>query len=375
MAKKTEFLYLSEADTIAAGVLDAKKCVDNAEEVFKLLSQGDYLMGGPNHNSHGLGIVFPKETPFPNMPVAGPDRRFVAMPAYLGGRFDVCGQKWYGSNAANPSKGLPRSVLTVTLNDKDTGEPLAFMSANLLSAARTGAVPGVAARHLARKDSKVCAVLGCGPINKSCFRSIASQLPALEKVFCFDLFEEKSKDFAAWAEKETGIKGEGVTDLEVALKNADVVTVAASRLKPLVLKDEWIKKGCTVLISGPVQFDDSFWTSTKLIYDNIRLHEAYVQEAIESGDKKAGYAAVIGGPIYTLIDAGKMPALKDSTSIGDVILKTRPGRESDDERVTFVACGMATFDVGLGYDLWKTALAKGIGTKLLLWDEPYQMKE
>ncbi len=375
MAKKTEFLYLSEADTIAAGVLDAKKCVDNAEEVFKLLSQGDYLMGGPNHNSHGLGIVFPKETPFPNMPVAGPDRRFVAMPAYLGGRFDICGQKWYGSNAANPSKGLPRSVLTVTLNDKDTGEPLAFMSANLLSAARTGAVPGVAARHLARKDSKVCAVLGCGPINKSCFRSIASQLPSLEKVFCFDLFEEKSKDFAAWAEKETGIKGEGVTDLELALKNADVVTVAASRLKPLILKDEWIKKGCTVLISGPVQFDDSYWTSTKLIYDNVRLHEAYVQEAVESGDKKAGYAAVIGGPIYTLIDDGKLPALKDSTSIGDVILKTRPGRESDDERVTFVACGMATFDVGLGYDLWKTALDKGIGTKLLLWDEPYQMKE
>lgn len=375
MAKKTEFLYLSEADTIAAGVLDAKKCVDNAEEVFKLLSQGDYLMGGPNHNSHGLGIVFPKETPFPNMPVAGPDRRFVAMPAYLGGRFDICGQKWYGSNAANPSKGLPRSVLTVTLNDKDTGEPLAFMSANLLSAARTGAVPGVAARHLARKDSKVCAVLGCGPINKSCFRSIASQLPSLEKVFCFDLFEEKSKDFAAWAEKETGIKGEGVTDLELALKNADVVTVAASRLKPLILKDEWIKKGCTVLISGPVQFDDSYWTSTKLIYDNVRLHEAYVQEAVESGDKKAGYAAVIGGSIYTLIDDGKLPALKDSTSIGDVILKTRPGRESDDERVTFVACGMATFDVGLGYDLWKTALDKGIGTKLLLWDEPYQMKE
>lgn len=167
MSKRTEFLYLSESDTIAAGVLDAGKCVDNAEEVFTLLSTGDYLMGGSNHNSHGLGIVFPKESPFPNMPVAGPDRRFVAMPAYLGGRFDVCGNKWYGSNAANPKKGLPRSILTVNLNDKDTGEPIAFMSANLLSAARTGAVPAVAARHMARKNSEVIAVLGCGPINKS----------------------------------------------------------------------------------------------------------------------------------------------------------------------------------------------------------------
>ncbi|RGY94974.1 tyramine oxidase subunit B [Clostridium sp. AM58-1XD] len=375
MARKTDFIYLSEADTIKAGVLDAKKCVDNAEEVFKLLSAGDYLMGGANHNSHGLGIVFPKETPFPNMPVAGPDRRFVAMPAYLGGRFDVCGQKWYGSNAANPSKGLPRSVLMVTLNDKDTGEPLAYMSANLLSAARTGAVPGVAARHLARKDSKVCAVLGCGPINKSCFRSIASQMPALETVFCYDLFEDKAAAFASWAEKECGIKGVAVVDLEQAVKPADVVTVAASRLKPLVLKDEWIKEGATVLVTGPVQFDDSYWLSTKIIYDNIRLHETYVQEAVESGDRKAGYAAVIGGPIYTLIDEGKLPPLKESTSMGDVILGRREGRTSDSERITFIACGMATFDVGLGYELWDTAVKNGIGTKLLLWDEPYQMKE
>ena len=39
MGKKTEFLYLSERDTIEAGVLDAKKCIDNAEEVFTLLSE------------------------------------------------------------------------------------------------------------------------------------------------------------------------------------------------------------------------------------------------------------------------------------------------------------------------------------------------
>lgn len=347
MSHKTEFLYLSEQDTIQAGVLDEVKCIDNAEEVFRLLSKGDYLMGGSNHNSHGLGLVFPKETPFPNMPVAGPDRRFVAMPAYLGGRFDVCGNKWYGSNAENPKKGLPRSVLTVTLNDKDTGEPLAFMSANLLSAARTGAVPGVAARHLARKDSKVVAVLGCGQINRSCLRNILSQLPEAKTIVCYDIFEAAAQKFLDWAKEELKVEGRITSDVQDALKDADVVTVAASRLKPLYVKDEWLKEGVTVLITGPMQTDDSFWMDTKLIYDNIHLHEAYVQEAIESGDKAAYYSGVIGGPIYTLIDAGKMPALKDSTSIGDVIEGTKPGRTNDKERVTFVACGMATFDVGL----------------------------
>lgn len=122
---KTRLLYLSEPDLIKAGVLDAEKCINVCEEVFRILYEGDYLMGGPNHNEHGLVLVFPKETKFKHMPVAGPERRFIAMPAYLGGRFAVCGEKWYGSNVKNPKeRGLPRSVLTVTLNDPDTCEPI-----------------------------------------------------------------------------------------------------------------------------------------------------------------------------------------------------------------------------------------------------------
>lgn len=233
--KRTEFLYLSEPDMIKAGVMDFKRCVDVAEETFSLLSQGDYLMGGSNHNSHGMGVVFPKETKFPNMPVAGPDRRFVAMPAYLGGRFDVCGVKWYGSNHANPPRGLPRSILTVQLNDKDTGEPLCLMSANLLSAMRTGAVPGVATHHLIRNNSEIAAAIGCGPINESCFQAIQSQAPGLKKLYCFDVFEEKAKAFAEWAKRETGVEGVVAKSLEECLGVADVVTVAASRLKPLDL--------------------------------------------------------------------------------------------------------------------------------------------
>ena len=137
-------------------------------------------MGGSNHNSHGLGLVFPKESAFPNMPIAGPDRRFVAMPAYLGGRFDVCGNKWYGSNAANPKKGFPRS----------------------------------------------------------CLRSILTQLPNVKKIVCYDIFEEAAKKFLEWEKGELGLDGEVVLDLEAAVKEADVMTVAASRLKPLYVKDD-----------------------------------------------------------------------------------------------------------------------------------------
>jgi ornithine cyclodeaminase len=372
MYPKIDFTYLSEPDMIAAGVLDSRRCVEVCEEVFSLLGTGDYLMGGSSHNSHGMTIVFPKESKFPNMPVAGPDRRFAAMPGYLGGRFDVCGDKWYGSNHANTSKGLPRSILTLMLNDKDTGAPLALMSANLLSAARTGAVPGVAARHLANASSKTMSVVGCGPINKACFAAVITQLGAVKKVVCFDVFLEKAEGFARWIKETYGIEASATSDTEAGFRDADVITVAASRLKPLHFKDEWIKEGATVLVSGPFNTDASLLTSCRIVYDHTPLHENYVEEAVLSGNKDGYYSGVIGGPLYRLIDAGKLPKLPDATGLGDVVNGKKAGRSSERDRVIFIACGMSVFDIGWGYEMMQMAREKGIGQTLNLWDKPSQ---
>lgn len=371
MGARTEFLFLSEPDCIDAGVLDVSRCVDVCEEVFGLLAQGDYLMGGPNHNSHGIGVVFPQSSPFPNMPLAGPDRRFVAMPGYLGGRFDVCGNKWYGSNHANTQKGLPRSVLTLMLNDKETGEPLCLMSANLLSSARTGAVPGVATRHLASPAARSVAVLGCGPINQACLKAIASQLPNLERVVFYDIFEAAAEKLADWARRTLNVEAVIESDLQTALAGAEVVTVAASRVKPLVIQNDWLAPNATVLISGPISGDDAFWLDNRIVLDHVALHEAYVEEAVASPDKQAAYDGVIGGPLYRLIDDGKLPALKDFTDLGTLLQSSAAQGAVDGQRTVFVACGMSVFDLGWGYETYKTALAKGIGTALALWDAPY----
>lgn len=372
MGKRTEFLYLSEQDMISAGVLDAKKCIANAEEVFALLARGDYLMGGNNHNSHGMYLVFPQTSPFPDMPLAGPDRRFVAMPAYLGGRFHLCGEKWYGSNAENKAKGLPRSVLMVFLNDKDTGEPLCLMSANLLSAARTAAVPGVGAKYLARKDAETLTCIGCGAIGKACMEAIITQMPNLKRVICNNHSSSKAISMAEHIRRIYGIDAYAENDLEAAVCAADVISIAASRTAPLHLNREWVKDGCTILASGPFQCEERLWLDMSIVYDHIGLQEAYVEEAIESGDRAKYYAGVIGGPIYTLIDQGKIRPLAESTSMGQIILGEKQGRINDKQIICFIACGMAVFDVGLGHDLYRTAIEKGIGTKLLLWDSPVQ---
>lgn len=366
MARQTTFLYLSEADMTAAGVSDAQRCVSVCEEAFRLLAAGDYLMGGSSGNSHGMGLSFPASSPFPNMPVAGPDRRFVTMPAYVGGRFDVCGNKWYGSNQANPDKGLPRSVLTLMLNDKDTGAPLSLMSANLLSAARTGAVPALAARHLAPRASRL-AVVGCGVISKAVVSALLPQLPSLEHVTFHDLRPASAERLARWTAETFEIATAVATTAADCVAEAELVSVAASREQPLRIDAAAFAPGATVLLSGPMSSGDDFWRESTVVFDHIGLHEDYVREAGLAPDRQRYYDSVIGGPVYRQIDLGARPALADSTDLGQVISGTASIERDPVRRTVFLACGMAVLDVAFGFDLYRTALERGIGQRLDLW--------
>ncbi|SMQ74228.1 tyramine oxidase subunit B [Agreia sp. VKM Ac-1783] len=364
----TQFRYLSEADVTECGVLDTASCIDTIEEIFGLLNSGDYLMGGPHGNSHGLGLQFPELSKFPAMPLAGPDRRFVTMPGYVGGRFNVSGNKWYGSNAANRTLGLPRSVLTLILNDPETGEPLALLSANTISASRTGAVPGVAARYLVSNEAASLAVLGCGPINRACVEALLLELPHVRTVTCMDIVPSVSKDLATWISSTFGIESKVVDSVERAVLDADVVTVAASRLAPLEVEATWFREDAVIMLTGPMAADDELWTTSTLVYDHVPLHQEYISEAAASGDSSHFYDGVIGGPLYRLIDEGRLPKLEDSSSLGDFVANPALMVKQGTGRVVFVASGMSVLDIGWGFDLYKRAIQLGVGQMLSLWE-------
>ena len=261
------YLHLSEQDMIEAGVKDMKGCVDAIEEMFLLMKLGDYRMGGANGNSHGCMVCFPEHPPFPNMPKDGPDRRFMAMPAYLGGEFDMAGMKWYGSNVENKKKGLPRSILMLTLNDKDTGAPLAYMSANILSAYRTGAVPGVGFKHFAREDARVVGIIGPGVMSKTAFAAAMAVRPSIDtvKIKGSSMTSPSAKSFAEFVRAEypqvTNISI--VETEEEAVRDADIVEIATSSptgdpsTYPYIA-EEWIKPGAVIACPAAARFDDDF---------------------------------------------------------------------------------------------------------------------
>ena len=85
------------------------------------------------------------------------------------------------------------------------------MSGNLVSSVRTGCVPGVATRHLARKDAKVCTCIGAGPVSKACFDAIVLEARKLETVVVCDLLIGKAEAFAGEIARKYGLKTRAVT--------------------------------------------------------------------------------------------------------------------------------------------------------------------
>jgi len=369
-----DFLYLSEEDMIAAGVTDMAACVDAMQETFALLHSGDYRMAGPNGNSHGAALSFPDDPPFPSMPRNGPDRRFLAMPAYLGGSFGTSGVKWYGSNAENRRKGLPRSILMFMLNDTDTGMPLALMSANLLSAYRTGAVPGVGARFLARPGARVVGIVGPGVMARTSLAAFVTACPQIDTVKVKGRGRASTEAFTAWVAgqfPQITTVTEAAT-IEEAVRDSDIVTYCTTGMRgdpsqyPTVVRD-WVKPGAYLSMPSVCNIDEGMQKpDVRKVADNVMMYEAWAKDAGYPAHKRN---SLLGGKFMDMIHDGVM-AREDLVDLSAVVAGEVTGRRGDDDIIILSVGGMPVEDVAWGTILYRNALAGGIGTRLNLWERP-----
>ena len=372
MDAKIDFLYLSEPDMIKAGVKDMKSCVDVMEDLLITLYKGDYVMGGANHNSHGCMIMFPDDPQFPGMPKNADDRRFMAMPAYLGGSYQMAGMKWYGSNVENKKVGLPRSILMMMLNDKDTGAPLALMSANLVSAYRTGGIHGVGAKYLERKDSRVVSIIGPGVMGKTSLAAFVSVCPNLDTVKIKGRSQRSLDAFTRFIREELPqIKNIEICDsVEEAVKDSDIISFTTTVRDDVssfpYINGDWIKKGALISMPSAARFDDDFLAGCKLVVDNSKLYEAWEEEYPYPTYPQV---QIIGTKFTDLKHDGKIEA-EDIIDITDIIEKRHPGRTSDDEIIVYSVGGMPVEDIAWGGTVYRNAVKLGIGIKLPLWNKP-----
>ena len=308
------FMYLSEEDMIKAGVKDMSHCVDTMEDTFRLLHQGDYRLGGEHNSDHGLRTRFPKSSNIKGMPIDAPGRWFVAMPAYLGGKYHCFGFKTYGANQDNYKRGIPRSILMMQLLDVLTGAPLAYMSANILSAMRTGGVSGLFARKFAVPSAKKVAVIGPGVIGRYSLDGVLNECKRVERICFLGI-----KDDPSCAIFKQHCKDNGYPDVEEcfsisqACKNADVIITATTQASrfcdyPLIESKD-IKQGACIIVTSAVRIERDYLNKLDhnfaFVSDDKRMYMGNRGIDVEPQTEEEKKTVTVKSALGELLDKGE----------------------------------------------------------------------
>jgi 2,3-diaminopropionate biosynthesis protein SbnB len=329
-----EFLYLTRADVIATGV-DMQMVMDAVEDSFRLHHAGQTNL--PWKTVLDLGE---RERGRGN-----------AMPAYVGGEYDVFGIKWIAGFPKNPAlHGLPRATGFFVLNDSWKGIPLAIMDCTLLSAMRTGAVTGVGAKYMARPDSESVAMIGAGVQARTQLEALKVALPGLREARVFDINRETAEAYAAEMGELLAMDVRAVDSAELAVRDADVVVTVTVADEPIV-KDAWMKPGSFFSAVGSYQEEEFAVVSNsdKVVVDGL------------------GHVLHRETPIVALMIGQGVLKEDEIIELGAIVGGKSPGRETPEERIFFSPIGMGTEDVCVCNNVYKLAVEKGIGTTLQLW--------
>lgn len=262
------------------------------------------------------------------------------MPAHLheSGDFAVKIVSVYGGN---PELGLPTVTATVLVLDPQTGMPLALMEGDSLTALRTGAAGGVAARYLARKDAKTVALFGAGVQARAQLQA-AMAVRTIARVLIVDPFQAAAQrladDISTWSGAPQAILADSP---QAAVAQADIVLAATTATTPLFDGND-LKPGTHVTGVG------SFTPQMQEIDAHTIRRARVVVDQRDAALAEAG-DIIIGKAV---IDA----------EIGEIINGDKPGRQSETEITFFKSVGLAVQDAVTAAAVLKAAEAKKLGT-------------
>jgi ornithine cyclodeaminase/alanine dehydrogenase-like protein (mu-crystallin family) len=320
-----KILYLSRADVEAVAV-PMDQTIAAVEAMFKEKGEGRVEMP-------------PKPGIHPR-----PDSFIHAMPAYIPA-LNSAGMKWVSGFPENIKKSLPYISGLIVLNDPETGIPLTIMDCTWITAMRTGAATAVAAKFLARADSRVAGILGCGVQGRSNLEALTVLFP-LHRVMAYDADRKAGERYAEEMSRKFHLEVIPVDDPRRAVVGTDIVVTAGPLLKTphATIPPGWLAEGA---FASLVDYD-SYWQRDalkevdKFCTDDVPQLEYY---------KTLGYFRDI-------------PAVY--AELGELVTGRRPGRENPEERTMTCNLGLALDDMATAPLVFKLAVEKGRGTLLPL---------
>jgi N-[(2S)-2-amino-2-carboxyethyl]-L-glutamate dehydrogenase len=336
---EASFLFLSQEEVVAAGGLDMDGTIAIVEEALRLHAKGE--------------AIVPKKASILWSDDLDSDERLgrvMAMPAYVGGDLDVVGMKWIPSIPDNATRGLPRGIGVVLLSDRETGLPIAVLDGTVVSAMRTGAIGGIAARALANPGSSVATILGAGVQARTQLMALERTL-ALEEVRVHDVVAGRAEAFCE-RERREGFRLVPVDDPAEACVGSAVVVAATMADEPFV-PPEWLDPGSVFISISSLDPTVELITACDVWVTDVWEHE--------TGHHSRPFARAVAAGVITR---------EQVVQLGDLLVGNVPGRTAGDQRIFVSPIGLGIEDVAEAWRVVRRAQELGIGTPLRLWERP-----
>lgn len=271
------------------------------------------------------------------------------MPAHIAG-MGALGIKVVTVYPDNPAHhDLPTVLGLILLNDPATGAAMALMDGGLITAMRTGAVSGVATKHMARADAKSVGIFGAGVQARTQLEAVAA-VRALEQAVVYDVIAEQRERFAADMGARLSIPVHAVAEPREAVEGMDVICTATSAREP-IFDGDWLSPGTHINGIGS-HAPDMRELDTRTIARSRLVVDAREAALAEAGD------------LLIPIADGSITADHIVADLGDVVAGQVPGRTGADEITLFKSEGLAIQDVSVAYRVLQRARERGVGTEI-----------
>jgi len=277
-----------------------------------------------------------------------PDSFLHAMPVYVD-ESQVCGMKWMSGYRSNVDKKLPYINGLLILSDAANGIPLAVMDCSEITATRTGAMVGIAAKHLARPDRSVVGFLGCGVQARNSLIALMDVMPKLSLVRCYDIIPEAAINFVNDMESHFPLTSFVICESPEDMASFSDVIITATPVidKPKPSMDAGMLKEGALAIALDY---DAAWTP-EAMHECNKIFTDDVDQLMFTKQQGQHFSAVS----------------EDSyLDLGDVLAGTIPGRETDTERILCLNLGIAVADIVTAKLFYDRAIKQGIGVNLTL---------
>ena len=270
------------------------------------------------------------------MLIPGENGLLSMMPGYVN-KQDIMGIKSVSVYPENANIGLESHQGSVTLFNALNGTPLAIMEAGQITAIRTAAVSGLATRILAKKNSKILAILGSGIQARTHIEAMTTILN-LEEIRVWSKNKKNAKRLVEEQRKKYAIPFRPFDTVNEAIYNADIICTTTAAVEP-ILQGKYLMQGVHINAVG-----SSVRNTRALDGFAIKLSKLYVDK-IESTINESG----------DFLIAKQEGTIDDNHiigTLGEILTKQKKGRKNINDITLFKSLGLAVEDIATAFFIY-----------------------